>query len=144
MLFFLLSKNMVQMVYILLVNILFLMLVTSYYMKLSWFILLFLILIVRGLLVIFSYITTLSVGEKLGLNLFMTLEFLLLVIIINKKFNITNIEIVFKYCNEIDFFSFFCCLNFSLLLLFMIILMFVMLVVNIEMISRFKSSFRLF
>lgn len=98
------------------------------------------LLIARGLLVLFFYITSLvfEYNFKLNLfNLFLLLLFIIFIIINNAGFNfISGIR-------EFNFLRIYCGLNSVLLVLFLIIYMLIMLLLNLEMLSRFKNSFRI-
>nr|QYC94842.1 NADH dehydrogenase subunit 6 [Amblyseius tsugawai] len=138
MLMFMFQTNPMTKIIIMGINIMFMMLIINYLNKTSWFNMMFIILMIGGLMVLFIYFTSLYTEKKTKNS--KVANFIIL-LILSSIFN-EKISLKFNMNLENTFLNYFINLNYSAVMLLLIIYMLLLLLINLEMISSMKTSFR--
>uniref|UniRef100_A0AAU6PCK7 NADH dehydrogenase subunit 6 n=1 Tax=Amblyseius obtuserellus TaxID=3061186 RepID=A0AAU6PCK7_9ACAR len=126
---------------ILVLNLIFMMFIYSYILKFSWFLMIFIILMIGGLMILFIYFTSMSPSKDLFYFKTHLLYYYILMIMLfnfNKNMNHTSMS-----TNESTTLNFYMIWNSSIWMLILITYMLIMLLINLELITNLKFSFRI-
>nr|YP_010584669.1 NADH dehydrogenase subunit 6 [Neoseiulus californicus]UZU69614.1 NADH dehydrogenase subunit 6 [Neoseiulus californicus]WJN56894.1 NADH dehydrogenase subunit 6 [Neoseiulus californicus]WKV28864.1 NADH dehydrogenase subunit 6 [Neoseiulus californicus] len=125
-------------IFILMMNILFMALIFSFLTKTSWFLLMFILLMIGGLMILFIYFTSLYKEKKMNFKKSMVIMIIMLFFTISQK----KLYFIISTNLENKFLNFLSSFNFSLLMTLLIFYMLTLLIFYLELISNMKTSFR--
>lgn len=134
---FWLSRSPLGKILVLLLNLRGFLMIFSYFLKVSWLSFIFSVLIISGLLVLFVYMVSLSKKEKTLKIKKITFFFFLFFLKINLW-----IWLDFIQCKEYNFLGIYLVWNFGVIMFILIVYIFLVLLLNLEIISGIKVSFR--
>uniref|UniRef100_A0AAU6PBP1 NADH dehydrogenase subunit 6 n=1 Tax=Amblyseius hainanensis TaxID=3061184 RepID=A0AAU6PBP1_9ACAR len=126
---------------ILMLNLIFLMFIYSYILKFSWFLMIFIILMIGGLMVLFIYFTSMSSNKNLFyFKTHLLYYFILMIMLFNLNKEMNHMKMSSSETTTLNFYMIW---NSSVWMLILITYMLIMLLINLELITNLKFSFRI-